>query len=222
MKTIISHLFLLLPLFCLIYSCNSPSPPKKEQNTTPTENEQQSPQNPIQKATTVGGKIKVIRSLYKETQDNLTQFKTEKKAYSSELETVVIGELEVYKKGGKVVKLIDSVEEDHGPGTNEFYFLDKELFFLLSQVTTVEMTEKPNQHVRELRLYFDGNEIIDALVKTKIFQHGETIDMSIVANERESSLIGSEEEAEYYLQLANETLEFFESKESFDEFYGEE
>ena len=85
------------------------------------------------------------------------------------------------------------------------------------------MTENPNVHIRELRLYFDETEnIIDALVKTKTFKHGEKVDMSTVANEKGTNLIGSVEEAEYYTELASETLEFFQSEASFDEFYGEE
>ncbi len=226
------YYYLFCFIICLTFSCNTPeTSTDSKSDSTPISTEEKISssdtnsikENPIKKATTTEEKIAVIRSLYKDIQDNIDDFKTKKKPYTGETEALVSGELTAYMKNGKIVKLSDKAEEDHGPGENEFFFINGTLFFLFSQVMTVEMTEKPNIHVRELRLYFDETgKIIDALVKTKTFKNGENIDMSTVANEKGENLINSTEEAEYYNQLANETIDFFNSKESFDEFYGNE
>jgi len=207
----------------ITFACN---PESGNQSTTSTlthnATETVPPKKIIEEEPTPEAKIKIIRSLYKEIQDNLSEYTLKNKSYVGELETPVVGELTGYMNKNEVVKLVDKAEEDHGPGKNEFYFVNNKLFFLFSQVSTIEMTKKPNIYVRELRLYFDENNIIDALVKTKTFKGGEKIDMSLIANKKDDSLINSNEESEYYSALASETLEFFQSKESFDEFYGEE
>jgi len=221
-----SHFYSFLICFftSLLFACNSPE--SDNQNTPPTpknEISEDKPQkNTIKKISSIEEKTKIIRSLYKEIQDNLGNYTTRTKSYTGELEVPLSGELTGYMTNNEIVKLVKKEEEDHGPSKSEFYFVDGKLFFLFSQVSTVEMTEKPNIHVRELRLYFDENKIIDALIKTKTFKHGEEIDMSIIANKKNDSLINSKEESEYYTQLASKTLDFFQSKESFDEFYGEE
>lgn len=220
MNNISSYFILIHCSLCLLIACTpteSTSP-----NTTSTTTKTDNTKMEEAKANTVEEKVAAIRNLYKNIQDNLGKYTNKHKSYASDLEVPIVGELTAFMDGSRIVKLVDKAEEDHGPSVNEYFFINSKLFFLFSQVTTVEMTEKPNSHVRELRLYFDEGQIIDALVKTKTFKHGETIDMSTVANEKGTSLIGAEEEAEYYTQLASETLEFFESKESFDEFYGGE
>ncbi len=209
----------------LLFSCNTES---DSQNTTPpsansaVETENTLPKKTSKSTLSVEEKIKTIRNLYKGIQDNLSNYTTRSKPYTGNSEVPIAGELTGYLAENEVIKLVDQSEEDHGPSKNEFYFVDGKLFFLFSQVSTVEMTEKPNIHVRELRLYFDEDKIIDALVKTKTFKDGEKIDMSIIANKKNDSLINSQKESEYYSQRASKTLEFFNSKESFDEFYGEE
>ncbi|MFK7904599.1 MAG: hypothetical protein AB8B69_05725 [Chitinophagales bacterium] len=212
-------------LISILFSCNSPEP--GNQNTIPTstsnatEAEITPQKNATKNASSLEEKTKIIRNLYKEVQDNLNNYTARSKPYTGELDAIVVGELTGYIAENEVVKLVDKAEEDHGPSKNEFYFVNGKLFFLFSQVSTVEMTEKPNIHVRELRLYFDENKIIDALVKTKTFKDGEKIDMSIIANKKDDSLINSNEESEYYSALAYRALEFFQGKESFDEFYGD-
>lgn len=228
--TIVFNNFRIVLVFCVLYvlvAC-TPSEPTSKDSSNIVKTEEKKPsqniepqKNPIQQATSIEEKVAAVRTLYKNIEDNLDKFTVKKKPYSGELETILEGELTAYFKNNKIVKLVDSAEEDHGPGQNTFYFINGELFFLFSQITTVEMTEKPTSHVRELRLYFDEGKIIDALIKTQTFKYGETIDMSNIANERDTMLVDSKEEAEYYTSLAEETRDFFKSKETFDEFYGD-
>lgn len=199
-----------------LFSCNPPESDNQNASITSTNNPTEE-ETTTKNTSSLEKKTKVIRNLYKEVQDNLNSYTTKSKSYTGELETPLTGELTGYMVKNEVVKLVDEAEEDHGLSKNEFYFANGKLFFLFSQINTVEMTEKPNIHVRELRLYFDENKIIDALIKTKTFKHGEEIDMSIIANKKDDSLINSQEESKYYTQLASKTLVFFQSKESFDE-----